>query len=86
MYNTPNPEELRDFLRRHEFTGADAARLVGVGPRTVRHWTAPPTQSNARSIPWAAWTLLRLYTGEMTLEEYRQAIAAEEITGLEDNS
>jgi hypothetical protein len=75
MYNTPNPEELRDFLERHGLSGANAGRLVGVDSRAVRRWTAPPEQPGARSIPWAAWMLLRLYTGEMTLEEYRQAIA-----------
>ena len=75
MYEVPNPDAFREWLRENGITGAEAGRIVGVDSRAVRRWTAPPDQSGARSIPWAAWTLLRLYTGEMTLEEYRQTVA-----------
>jgi hypothetical protein len=71
MYEVPTSEEFRDFLERHELSGAAAGRLVGVDSRAVRRWTAPRGQPGARGIPWAAWTLLRLYTAEISLDKYR---------------
>jgi hypothetical protein len=74
MYEVPSPEDFRAFLLAHEMTGAQAGKLVGVDSRAVRRWTAPKDQPGSRSIPWAAWILLRLYTGTMTLDEYRLAV------------
>jgi len=71
MYEVPTSEQLREFMKRHELTGSAAARLVGVDSRTVRKWTAYNGADNRRAIPWSAWTLLRLYTAEITLDQYR---------------
>jgi hypothetical protein len=66
MYDVPKPEVLREFLRIHDLTGAAAARLVGVDSRTVRKWTAAEGADNRRAIPWSAWSLLRILSGEAT--------------------
>jgi hypothetical protein len=71
MYEVPRPEELREFLRANELTGAAAASLVGVDSRTVRKWTASEDAANRRAIPWSAWMLLRLYVGAITVDQYR---------------
>ena len=76
MYEIPTGEQLRDFLREHSLTGAAAAAIVGVDSRTVRKWTASGDAANRRAIPWSAWILLKLFTGEVSIESYRQEVAA----------
>jgi hypothetical protein len=71
MYEIPSSEQLKEFLKSHELTGSAAARLVGVDQRTVRKWTASDEAANKRAIPWSAWTLLRLYTAEISVDQYR---------------
>ena len=71
MYEVPTAEQLRDFLKRHELTGAAAAGLIGVEPRTIRRWTAYDGAANRQPIPYSAWTLLRLYTAEISVDQYR---------------
>ena len=78
MYSAPNPERFRDWLREHNLTGAAAAAIVGADSRTVRRWTAPREQAGARSIPWAAWMLLRLHVGEISVEDFRSEVAQAE--------
>ncbi len=75
MPDVPASSELREFLHRHDLTGRAAARIVGVEPRTVRKWAATEGTDNARSIPWSAWALLRLYVGELSLEDFREMVA-----------
>ena len=77
MFEIPSPTELRDFLRRNEMTGSAAARIVGVDSRTVRKWTAYDDASNRRAIPWSAWILLRLYAGDLELDDYRRMVLRE---------
>lgn len=74
MYEVPTAEQFRSFLARHEMTGSEAGRLVGVDSRTVRCWAALPNQPGARPIPWATWTLMRLYTAEISVDQYRLEI------------
>jgi hypothetical protein len=78
MYEIPNSEQLREFLKHHNLTGGEAARLVGVDPRTVRKWTAYEGADNKRAIPWSAWTLMRFYVGKLSVEEYRAEVSATE--------
>lgn len=76
MYEVPDSTTFREFLKAHELTGASAARIVGVDSRTVRKWTAYDEADNRRAIPWSAWTLLRLYVGEITVDQYRLEVLA----------
>jgi hypothetical protein len=71
MYEVPTSEQLREFAQRNELTGSAAAGIVGVDPRTWRKWTASEGADNKRAIPWSAWTLLRLYVGEISVDQYR---------------
>lgn len=75
MYEIPTGEQLRNFLREHNLTGAAAATIVGVDSRTVRKWTASGEAANRRAIPWSAWILLKLVAGEVSIEAYRQEVA-----------
>lgn len=72
MNDIPSPDELREFLKAHNLTGAATAKLVGVDSRTVRKWTSPPEAVSSRKIPWSAWALLLLLTGEKTVEEFKK--------------
>lgn len=72
MYKVPTPSELREFLAAHRLTGSAAGKLVGVDSRVIRRWTAPEDQPGSRGMPWAAWALLRLMVGELSVEGARQ--------------
>ncbi|MBZ0067840.1 MAG: transcriptional regulator [Thiobacillus sp.] len=55
-WTPPTGDEIKAVLALAEFSGADAAALLGLGlggGRTVRRWTAGET-----AIPYAAWALL----------------------------
>lgn len=77
MYKVPSSERLREFLKAHNLTGATAAGLVGVEPRTVRRWTAYESAANRQPVPYSAWTLLRLYVGEISVDQYRVEVLLE---------
>jgi hypothetical protein len=62
------------WLQENELSGAEAGRIVGLDSRTIRRYTAPPEQPGARSLPWSIWTLLRLYVGEITVDQFRAEI------------
>jgi hypothetical protein len=79
MYEIPTGDQLRDFLREHNLTGAAAAAIVGVDTRTVRKWTASSDAVNRRAIPWSAWILLRLVTGELSIESYKVEVATTQL-------
>ena len=63
MYETPTPEELKTFMVTNNLTGADIAAMTGVNPRAARRWVAPADHKDSRSIPWAAWVLIQIFTG-----------------------
>ncbi|MDR2094669.1 MAG: hypothetical protein LBP76_04020 [Treponema sp.] len=65
MYETPTPEQLKAFMQKNSLTGVDIAALTGVNARTVRRWVAPAGQKGAAPIPWAAWAMLQLLTGNI---------------------
>lgn len=52
-YVAPTPDEIREALRRGNFTGAAAGKLLGVTGRTIRKWVG-----GEREIPYSAWRLL----------------------------
>jgi len=54
------PTEFRSTLARLGLTQSGAARLLGVGDRTVRGWAEPPDSPGNRSIPESAIRLLGL--------------------------
>ena len=59
-------------MARHFMSDESASQITGVNLRTVRKWIADKTTTAKWApIPWACWKLLQLYTGEITLDEYR---------------
>ena len=73
MYDLPSPLELREFLKFNNLTGSKAAELIGVDSRTIRKWTAEGG-TNARGMPWAAWALLRIMVGAVSVEQLKEDI------------
>ena len=55
-YKPPVAEEIRDYLKTNGLTGAQAADMVGVDPRTFRRYMA---HTNPKSVPYAVWFTLR---------------------------
>ena len=70
MYDTPSPEELRAFMIKKNLTGADIAALSGVAPRSARQWVQAKNTKGARAIPWAAWAIIQILTGEKSKGDY----------------
>ena len=58
----PEPEHVREVLKRGLLTGARAAKLLGVSGRTVRKWTG-----GDQRISFAAWQVLLHYIREIDL-------------------
>lgn len=57
----PSGEEVREVLRLAGFTGAVAAKELGLGPngdRSIRRWVSEDTD-----IPFAAWAVLCEFAG-----------------------
>jgi len=69
MYNTPSPEQVKEFMAENNLTGADIAALTGVNDRTARRWVAPAGQKGAQPISWACWTLILLLTEKKSVTE-----------------
>lgn len=74
MYETPTPEQLKEFMQKNNLTGADIAALTGVNARTARRWVAPADQKGARPIPWMAWAMIQMLTGKTAKEEFLKLI------------
>jgi hypothetical protein len=66
LYDTPTPDELRQFMIDNSLTGADIAALSGVTPRAARRWVEPLNTKGWRPIPWAAWAMIQILTGKKT--------------------
>ena len=64
----PTPEEIRTALRNAELTGSMAGELLGVSGRTIRKWTG-----GEREMPYSAWRLLLIETGQAIRSEGRAA-------------
>jgi hypothetical protein len=67
-YETPSPEEFKAYLKFRGLSLAKAADFAGVEVRTVQRWTAPSNQNGARKMPWAAWMMIRLLDGKLSIE------------------
>jgi hypothetical protein len=60
-WEQPTGEEIREVLRLAGFTGAQAAKALGLsnkGDRTVRRWVSCESE-----IPYATWALLCEFAG-----------------------
>ncbi len=60
-WEQPTGEEIREVMRIAGFTGAQAAKALGLGAkgdRTVRRWIGQDS-----AIPYAAWALLCDFAG-----------------------
>lgn len=63
LYDDPNrtdpePEHVREVLKRGLLTGSRAGNLVGVSSRTIRKWTG-----GDQKISYSAWRMLLYYCG-----------------------
>ena len=85
MYETPAPKALRAFMAEKNITGADLAALAGVSLRTARSWIKSADNKAARSIPWAAWTLILILTGKQSPETVFAQISAWKKEQMERN-
>ena len=56
IYKPPTADEIREFLITNSLTGAAAAGMVHVDPRTFRRYMA---HTNAKPIPFSVWFTLR---------------------------
>ncbi len=74
MYEVPNGAEFREYLTKHGFSAAQAGEIIGVTSRTLRRWTASETAANRVPLPWSAWVLLQLYTGDLTVDQYKEMV------------
>jgi hypothetical protein len=54
--NDMTPDAFRALLQRGRLTGAAAARLAGVNPRTVRRWIGGESE-----IPYSAWRIIETH-------------------------
>lgn len=59
-YKPPTADEIREFLTANSLTGAAAAGLVHVDPRTFRRYMA---HTDAKPIPFSVWFTLRTKVG-----------------------
>ena len=69
MYEVPSQDELKKFMLEKNLTGTDISDLTGVIPRTARYWVASVKQKKPYVIPWAAWALIQILTGEKTKDD-----------------
>jgi hypothetical protein len=60
----PTPEQLRELIKKHGITRADAASMVHVSTNAWHKWSATKGSMNAREIPMSAWELLLLKLDE----------------------
>lgn len=68
----PTYIQVRELLKRHKLTSAKAGQIINVDSRTIRRYTSnPDAVKGAKPIPTAAWYLLNIVLGEMTLEQAR---------------
>ncbi len=70
-YTPPTWQEIRALLHKHHLTGSQVGALTGVNPRAVRKWQAPPEASSHTEMPYSAWRLLLILTGEVELKSIK---------------
>jgi len=50
----PSASEVREYMDLHNLSASWAGKLLGVQPRTIRHWT-----SGGYVMPFSCWYTLR---------------------------
>jgi hypothetical protein len=70
QYTQPLPSEVKTLIQQLDMSGNQVALFVGVATgRTVRKWQADINTQNNNHIPYAAWRLLLIRAGLITLED-----------------
>jgi hypothetical protein len=80
-----SPDALRAVLTRHRLTGSQAGRMLGVGSRAIRKWTANREAENATTMPESAWWLLLILLGELEVDALRKHIETLRPEGRSDS-
>jgi len=81
-YCPPTPAELDALIKIMGWSQNDVARITGVnydpkkGSPTVRRWKAPVDKKDHRDIPYAAWRLLLLHSGAVSIDDDKLAKGA----------
>jgi hypothetical protein len=73
-YKSPGLNEIRKLKNDYGLSAAQIGDLVGANSRTVRKWLSPSDKPEARDMPWAAYMLLRLLIGDISLDEVKKVI------------
>ncbi|BBO27807.1 hypothetical protein AltI4_21950 [Alteromonas sp. I4] len=68
-FRLPTPDEIKEFLHLNHWTQAEVAQLVGVSNDTVKKWCLKKESKGNRSITYAAWRLLILYSESRILKK-----------------
>jgi hypothetical protein len=80
-YKAPEPEEVDALIKAAGWSQNKTAMIVGVpfdpkkGSTTIRRWrTSRENADHYREIPYAAWRLMLLHAGVVTVEEGLQEL------------
>ena len=74
-FRLPTPQELKQLRNIAGWSQTQIAKLVGApfqpkkGSTTVRKWQTDANHREHREIPYAAWRLLLLYAGVVTVQD-----------------
>ncbi len=63
-YNSPSPAEITTVIRLTGLSSAEVGKIIGVDSRNVRRYKS----GQIKIMPYAAWRLLLLYLGQVTVE------------------
>ncbi len=66
----PTPDQIRAVLKKHSITREQAAGLLHVSLRAMHNWLAPKDTANHRAMPVAAWELLLIKLGEISVDKW----------------
>lgn len=71
-YEPPTPEEVKALIAVAEWSQTQVSEIVGVshnakGSTTIRKWRSPIESPEHRKIPYAAWRLMLIHAGVVTL-------------------
>lgn len=70
QYTQPLPSEVRTLIQKLDMSGNQVALYLGVvSGRTIRKWQTNADTQNNNHIPYAAWRLLLIRAGLITLED-----------------
>ncbi|MGJ8586292.1 MAG: hypothetical protein ACSHXD_19555 [Marinosulfonomonas sp.] len=69
-YSGPDPSLIRALFEFSDWTLSRGAALLRVDVSTLRRWMADSAQRQSREIPYAAWCLLLLLSGNASAESF----------------